>query len=73
MIGSFLPKSGTIEVWLSNAKERKRSDSQRKFKDEEADYNLWGAPLPWDRGEEGRDSHGDGDGDVDSISRWTSF
>ena len=67
MIGTFLPESGTIEVGLSNAKERKRSDGQGNFKGEEADYNLGGAPLPWDRGEEGRHSHGDGDGDFNKL------
>lgn len=31
MIGSFLPKPGAVEIWLSNAKERKCSDSQGHF------------------------------------------
>ena len=63
MIGSFLPKPGTVQIWLSNAKQRKRSNSQGKFEDEKAQYNLWCTPLPWDGGEAGRKPHDVG-GDV---------
>ena len=57
MIGSFLPKSGAVQIWLSNTKKRKRSDGQGDFEDEETHYSLWCAPLPWDRGEERWKSH----------------
>ncbi len=62
MIGSFLPKSGPIEIGLSNAKECEYSDGQRELENEEADYNFWSAPLPWDRGKEGGNSHDGGGG-----------
>ena len=62
MIGSFLPKSGTVEIWLSNTKECKYSDGQRELENEEADYDFWSAPLPWDRGKKGGNSHDGGGG-----------
>lgn len=66
MIGSFLPKPGAVQIWLSNAKERKRSDSQGNFNDDETDQGLWCAPLPRDRGEEGGNFHDAGGGVFES-------
>jgi len=51
MIRAFLPESGAIKVWLSNAKESESSDAERKLKDEEAYEDFWCAPFSRNGGE----------------------
>ena len=62
MVRSFLPKPGTVKVWLRNSEEGESGDSQWEFEGEEAADDFWCAPLPWDGGKERRNSHGGGGG-----------
>ena len=48
MVGTFLPESGAVEIWLCDAIESESGDLDEEFETEEVEDCFRELPLPWD-------------------------